>query len=334
MARAPSRTVVASSPARHARSTTVSTDPITGCAAMSPSPSARRSCCHRINPLPSSRAAERRSSAARRASAVAPDTRSRARVATCRRMSPESGTRTEIVAVGRELLTGRTVDTNSAWIAARLTDLGAFVARIVAVDDDPAAIAREIAGPRERGVALVITTGGLGPTLDDRTLAGVAAALARRLVEHRAALAFVTRRYAELAAAMAVADAALTPPRRKMACLPEGAEPIDNPIGTAPGVFLFDGTQALLALPGVPAEMRAVFDAALPRLRACLGASAHVVEREVASGSGDESVITVAFAPDCDLRVRLTARAATRAEAEARVARAAERLAAELARLR
>jgi len=110
---------------------------------------------------------------------------------------------------------------------------------------------------------------------------------------------------------------------------------------------------ACLALPGVPAEMRAVFDAALPRLRARLGAPAHVVEREVASGSGDESVITVAvervmgavpgvhlkslataFAPDCDLRVRITARAATRAEAEARVARAAERLAAELARLR
>jgi len=268
-------------------------------------------------------------------------------------MSPESGTPTEIVAVGRELLTGRTVDTNSAWIAARLTDLGAAVTRVVAVDDDPAAIAREIAGARERGTGLVITTGGLGPTLDDRTLAGVAAAFGRRLVEHGAALDFVARRYAELAAASAVAGAALTPPRRKMACLPEGAEPIDNAVGTAPGVFLSDGAQALLALPGVPAEMRAVFDAALPRLRERLGAPAHVAEREVASGSGDESLITLAvervmqavpgvhlkslatvFAPDCDLRVRLTARAATRAEAEARVARAAERLAAELARSR
>ena len=268
-------------------------------------------------------------------------------------MSPESGTPTEIVAVGRELLTGRTVDTNSAWIAARLTDLGAAVTRVVAVDDDPAAIAREIAGARERGTALVITTGGLGPTLDDRTLAGVAAAFGRRLVKHGAALDFVARRYAELAAAGAVAGAALTPPRRKMACLPEGAEPIDNAVGTAPGVFLSDGAQALLALPGVPAEMRAVFDAALPRLRERLGAPAHVAEREVASGSGDESLITLAvervmqvvpgvhlkslatvFAPDCDLRVRLTARAPTRAEAEARVARAAERLAAELARSR
>jgi molybdenum cofactor synthesis domain-containing protein len=268
-------------------------------------------------------------------------------------MSPESGTPTEIVAVGRELLTGRTVDTNSAWIAARLTDLGAFVARIVAVDDEPAAIAGEIAGARRRGAALVITTGGLGPTLDDRTLAGVAAALERRLVEHPDALAFVARRYAELAATGAVADAALNPPRRKMARLPEGAEPVDNAVGTAPGVLLRDGARALLALPGVPAEMRAVFDAALPRLRQCLGAPAHVAEREVASGSGDESVITVAvervmdavpgvylkslataFAPDCDLRVRITARAATRTEAEALVARAAERLAAELARLR
>src|SRR5438034_5748002 len=154
-----------------------------GWAATSVSPSTRRSCCHRAKPLPSSRAAERRRRAARRARAVAPDTRSRARAATCRRMSPESGTPTEIVAVGRELLTGRTVDTNSAWIAARLTDLGAAVTRVVAVDDDPAAIAREIAGARERGTGLVITTGGLGPTLDDRTLAGVAAAFGRRLVE-------------------------------------------------------------------------------------------------------------------------------------------------------
>ena len=266
-------------------------------------------------------------------------------------MSPESGTPVEIVAVGRELLTGRTVDTDSAWIATRLTDAGAFVARIVVVDDDPAAIAREIAGARERGAALIVTTGGLGPTLDDRTLAGVAAAFGRRLAEHQGALAFVAHRYGELAAAGSVGDAAVTPPRRKMATLPEGAEPVDNPIGTAPGVWIADGATALLALPGIPAEMRAVFDAALPRIAERIRA-AHVAEREVLSGSGDESVITLAieraqravpgvylkslatvFSPDCNLRIRITARAATRAEAEANLALAAERLAAELARL-
>jgi molybdenum cofactor synthesis domain-containing protein len=268
-------------------------------------------------------------------------------------MSVESGTPVEIVAVGRELLTGRTVDTNSAWMAARLTDLGARVVRIVTVDDDPAAVARELSQARARGAALVLTTGGLGPTADDRTLAGIAAALARPLAPHEGALAFVARRYAELAAAGAVADGALTPPRRKMACLPAGAEPIPNTVGTAPGVRATDGPLTILALPGVPAEMRAVFDAALPCIRAALGAAAHVAEREISTGSGDESVLTVAvdrvmaavpgvylkslataFAPGSDLRVRITARAPDAAEAEARVAHAAERLAAELARLR
>jgi molybdenum cofactor synthesis domain-containing protein len=265
-------------------------------------------------------------------------------------MSAENGTPVEIVAVGRELLTGRTVDTNSAWIAARLTELGAFVTRIVTVDDEPAAIAHEIATARARGAALVVTTGGLGPTLDDRTLAGVAAALGRPLAEHADALAFVARRYAELAASGAVGDAAVTAPRRKMACLPAGALVVDNAVGSAPGAWARDGDFAVLALPGVPDEMHAVLKAAAPQLRARLGAPAGLAEREVASGSGDESVITLAvervmadvpgvylkslptaFAPGCDLRVRITARGRDQHEAETRLARAAERLAAELA---
>jgi molybdopterin-biosynthesis enzyme MoeA-like protein len=267
-------------------------------------------------------------------------------------MSSDPHTPAEIVAVGRELLTGRTVDSNSAWIAGRLTELGFAVARIVAVDDDPAAVAREIEGARARGAALVVTTGGLGPTLDDRTLAGVAAALGRPLAEHTGALAFVARRYAELAADGSVADAALTPPRRKMAVLPAGAEPVDNPKGSAPGVVVREGGFLLLAVPGVPAEMRAVLEAARPTLEALLAAPARVVEREVGTGSGDESVITVAvervmealpgvylkslatrFAPGVDLRVRITARAPAADEAEALVAAAADRLARELASL-
>jgi molybdopterin-biosynthesis enzyme MoeA-like protein len=268
-------------------------------------------------------------------------------------MSFESGTPVEILAVGRELVTGRTVDTNSAWIAARLVALGGTVGRITALDDDPAAVAHEIRAARDRGSALVVTTGGLGPTFDDRTLAGIAAALGRPLVEDASALALVERRYAELAAGGAVADAALTPPRRKMACLPAGSLPVENAVGTAPGVLVEDGAFAVLALPGVPAEMRAVLAAAAARLAGRLGAGRHVAEREVASGSGDESVITVAaervmaavpgvhvksiataFAPGCNLRIRLTASGEDPAEVEARVARAAERLSAELARLR
>jgi molybdenum cofactor synthesis domain-containing protein len=266
-------------------------------------------------------------------------------------MPAENGTPVEIVAVGRELLTGRTVDTNSAWIAARLTELGACITRIVAVDDEPAAIAREIVAARAHGAALVVTSGGLGPTVDDRTLAGIAAACHRPLAEHPDAVAFVARRYAALAAAGAVADAAVTAPRRKMACLPQGAVVVDNAVGTAPGVYLAHGDFAVLALPGVPNEMRAVLKAASTRLRAQLGALGGLAEREVASGSGDESVITLAvervmaevpgvylkslptvFAPGCDLRVRITARGRDQDEAEARLGQAADRLAAELAR--
>jgi molybdenum cofactor synthesis domain-containing protein len=265
-------------------------------------------------------------------------------------MSSEPGTSVEILAVGRELLTGRTVDSNSAWIAARLCDRGTRVARIVVVDDDPAAIAREIASARARGVPLVVTTGGLGPTADDRTLAGLAAALGRGLARHPGAVAFVARRYAELAAAGAVSDAALTPAREKMAVLPAGAEPIDNPIGSAPGVLVVDGPFAVVALPGVPAEMRAVLDAALPRLAPHLGTPEHVVEREIDSGVGDESVLTAAldrvraavpgvhlkslataFSPTCDLRVRVTAVVPDRDDAEARVREAVARLRRELA---
>jgi molybdenum cofactor synthesis domain-containing protein len=267
-------------------------------------------------------------------------------------MSAETATPVEIVAVGHELLTGHTVDTNSAWLAARLTALGARVTRIVTVDDDTAAIAREIGEARTRGAALVFTTGGLGPTDDDRTLVGVAAALGRPTVAHPAALAFVARRYAELAAEGSVGDAAVTPARAKMAALPAGAIPLENPVGTAPGVLVNDGDLTLIALPGVPAEMRGLFEVALLHVRARLGDARHVAEREVASGLGDESLLTVAmervldavpgvylkslataFAPGCNLRVRITATDLDASRAEARVAAAAERLAAEIARL-
>lgn len=258
-------------------------------------------------------------------------------------MTPPPGAPVEIVAVGYELLCGHTVDTNSAWLARRLPGLGGRVTRIVAVDDDPPAIAAELRGARARGAVLAVTTGGLGPTFDDRTLAGVAAAFGRRLTEHPEALAAVARRYAVLAAEGSVDDGGLTPERRKMALLPEGAEMVENAVGTAPGALVVREPFATLALPGVPREMQAVFDAAAPRLAPRLGLPVFLAEREVASGCGDESRLTAiaervmavhpsvhlkslatSFAPDCDLAVRLSATGKTQAEAEGRLAAAAD----------
>ena len=83
----------------------------------------------------------------------------------------------EIVVVGRELLRGQLKDGNASWIAGELTRRGALVHRITIVDDLERSIMNAVAEARERGVHLIVTTGGLGPAQDDRTLAGVAEAL-------------------------------------------------------------------------------------------------------------------------------------------------------------
>ncbi len=268
-------------------------------------------------------------------------------------MSQQLGVPVEILAVGHELVRGHTVDTNSAWLAVRLPGLGGRVTRTAVVDDAPPAIAREIRHARANGAALVVTTGGLGPTFDDRTLVGVAAGFGRGLREHSTALAAVARRYAELAAQGAVTDGTLSPERRKMALLPEGADFIENTVGTAPGVLLATPAFAVLSIPGVPFEMQAVFESASDRIAARLGTPIFLAEREVASGCGDESRITTlaerlmathptvhvkslptAFAPECDLRVRLTASGGTALEAEERVAAAATALTAMLRTLK
>lgn len=168
----------------------------------------------------------------------------------------------EIVAIGNELLLGDVLDTNSHWLCQQLTARGTRVRRVVQVRDETAAIGEEIRGALARQTGLIITTGGLGPTDDDLTLAAVAAALGRPLREHPEALAALEERYRLLVAQGFLADGTITPPRRKMVTLPEGSIPLPNPVGTAPGVLLHEGESTLMCLPGVPEEMRAIFEEA------------------------------------------------------------------------
>jgi molybdenum cofactor synthesis domain-containing protein len=260
-------------------------------------------------------------------------------------MSHELGAPVEIIAVGRELLRGQIVDASSAWLAARLPALGGRVTRIAVVDDDPPAIAREIRHARANGAALVVTTGGLGPTAEDRTLVGVAAGLGRGLREHPVALASIARRYAALGAQGAVADATLTAERRKMAVLPEGADFIENTCGIAPGVLAGTPAFAVLSLPDAPPELRLLVDAVADRIALRLGTPVSHAERELASDCGDESRLTTlvervmathpgvhvkslpaSLGRDANLRVRLTASGGTALEAEERVTAAATTL--------
>jgi molybdenum cofactor synthesis domain-containing protein len=169
----------------------------------------------------------------------------------------------EILCVGNELLIGKTLNTNAQWMAKRATTLGVMVKRITVVVDDVGEIANAINEALQRKTRFVVTTGGLGPTFDDKTLQGIAKALDCKLKVNKKALAMVTEKYEALVKAGKMEKIELTPYRVKMATLPEGTEPLPNPIGTAPGVMTTIEGTILIALPGVPSEMEAIFEESL-----------------------------------------------------------------------
>lgn len=166
----------------------------------------------------------------------------------------------EIVCVGNELLIGKTLNTNAQWLAKRATSLGIIVKRIIAVGDEVEEITCVIREALHRKPRFVITTGGLGPTFDDKTLEGIAKALKRKLELNHKALQMVKERYEAYAKTGKIEEVEMTPHRVKMAMLPEGSEPLQNPVGTAPGVIVKFEDTFLVALPGVPSEMEAIFD--------------------------------------------------------------------------
>jgi len=165
----------------------------------------------------------------------------------------------EVVAVGRELLIGKTVNTNAHWIGGRLAREGGRLSRITTIDDNLEEIADTLSESLGRSPDFLILVGGLGPTPDDMTLEGLAKALRRRIRLSRGALEMVRNHYAE----MGRADLRLTPSRKKMARLPEGATPLPNKVGTAPGVRLVSGGTVIFCLPGVPREMKRIFNESL-----------------------------------------------------------------------
>lgn len=167
--------------------------------------------------------------------------------------------RFEILTVGNELLIGKIVNTNAYWLAKRITSLGGRVTRILVVGDDVEEIASALRSCLSRRPDFVLTIGGLGPTFDDKTLEGVAKALGRRLRVNERALEMVKSKY-EYLSRVRGKSLELTRARVKMATLPEGAKPLRNPVGTAPGVLLEVEDVTIVSLPGVPGEMKAIFD--------------------------------------------------------------------------
>jgi molybdenum cofactor synthesis domain-containing protein len=176
--------------------------------------------------------------------------------------------RVEMLAVGKELLIGRTMNSNAHWIGKRLARMGTMLKEITTVDDDLDEIASAYRAAVRRNPDFLVVVGGLGPTPDDMTLRGIAEGMGVTLRRSEKALALIREHYAR----RGMAQIELTPARLKMAKLPTGAEAVFNDAGTAPGVRLVEGRTTIYCLPGVPVEMRGIFRRTVePEIRKRLG---------------------------------------------------------------
>jgi nicotinamide-nucleotide amidase len=233
--------------------------------------------------------------------------------------------RAEIVTIGTEMLLGDLVDTNTAWISQRLAALGVGIYRHTTVGDNPERIVTALREAASRS-DLVVTTGGLGPTSDDLTNACLSTLTGREMVEYREAREHVDRMFAKFGREP-------TANNYKQALFPEGTELIPNPVGTAMGALVeWEGT-LFATLPGVPTEMKSMFEATLePLIRARSDGS--IVSKTLHFAGIGESALaekvqefldatdpTVApLAGQGKVRLRITTRAATEREALEKIA--------------
>jgi nicotinamide-nucleotide amidase len=186
----------------------------------------------------------------------------------------------EIVAIGTELLLGQNVDTNSAWLARELAGLGVDLFGFQAVGDNEKRMETAIRGALERS-AFVLTTGGLGPTVDDVTRKVAGRVAQRQLVFHEDIAKRMEARFAQLRPGKPFPKTNLN-----QAFIPQGAMIIPNPVGSAPGFILKVGKSQLACLPGVPAEMKAMFEQTVKPLLKSLAPSGSLIKSRVYRTTG------------------------------------------------
>lgn len=241
-----------------------------------------------------------------------------------------------IVSIGTELTRGELVDTNAAWLSEQLTALGVDVQLRITVDDH---VERIVAALRAASAAarFVVVTGGLGPTTDDLTTEAAARASGVPLVRDPGSLEHIRRIFQLIGRPM-------SPSNEKQADFPEGAAILFNPVGTAPGFSLEIGGARLFFTPGVPREMKRLWDDHIEpaiarevertshqiRLRS-FGLPESVVGERLAGLEAEEPGLTIGYRANFpEIEVKILARGATMAEAEAIAARAAEKARARL----
>lgn len=234
----------------------------------------------------------------------------------------------EIVAIGTEILLGEITDTNSVFMARELRDIGVNVYYMTTVGDNLQRISDAIDLALSRA-DIVITCGGLGPTVDDMTRQGVANATHRNLVFDASLFDMIQERFRSFGSTM-------TENNRQQAYLPENAKIIENPVGTAPSFIVESERGVVISLPGVPREMKYLFNSAvLPYLLESYSLGTIVARVLKTAGIGESSLddmigkdLLIQSNPTIGLAahhgsvdVRITAKADSKAVAEGMIDR-------------
>jgi molybdenum cofactor synthesis domain-containing protein len=161
----------------------------------------------------------------------------------------------EIISVGNELLSGITRNSNAHWLADQIAGVGGIVKRVTVIPDELVEISAVVQESLARKPDILVTTGGLGATYDDLTLEAVAIALDKQVVLDSRAVKLLQKSFRRHRFKNELSESQL-----KMAKIPEKSIPIANPVGSAPGVAEQIGKTKIFCLPGVPTEMKAMFE--------------------------------------------------------------------------
>lgn len=228
----------------------------------------------------------------------------------------------EIIAVGTELLLGNILNTNAKYLSEKLAALGIDVYYHAAVGDNKARVTETIKKALERS-DIIITTGGLGPTDDDLTKEGAAAALNLKIVPHQASIDKIEQMFKDSQRPMAACNL-------KQGYIPEGAAVLQNNNGTAPGVIIEKNGKSVILLPGPPKEMTLMFEqyveAYLKAKSNCLmksktikvvGIGESAIQEMLQDIFDEQSNPTIApYAKDGEVHLRVTAKCQEEAEAD------------------
>src|SRR6202522_1114926 len=191
----------------------------------------------------------------------------------------------EIIAVGSELLTPFRLDTNSLFLTSELNQVGLRVAHKSVVGDTPDEMRSSFEHALERA-DVIVSSGGLGPTDDDRTRQTVADLLGRKLRLDENIVREIEERFRRFARTMPEIN-------KRQAMVPEGATVLPNPNGTAPGLWLEADGRIVILLPGVPSELKSIFEAQVRRRLERISSDERLFTRDLrVTGLGESDVET------------------------------------------